>query len=104
MSAPNESWQTIPGSIEQHCLFNGILSCYVGAAGKLGPGGTYRPGFDHRWSIWMFGALLGEGFTDSESSARSACEQEADRVEWKIRDAVKGMDIRRRDTGRFQND
>lgn len=103
MAGPNETWQTIPGSTEQHRIYNGILSLYVGAAGKLGPRGQYRPGFDHKWSIWMFGSLLGEGFTDDERAARVAAEQEADRVEYRIRDAVKLLDIRRRDGGRFEN-
>jgi hypothetical protein len=99
MTAPNETWQVIPGTEEtpdreEHRRYNGILSLYVGRAGKRGPGGTYRPGFDHRWTIWAYGTLLGEGFTDAIGAARGACEQEADRVEYRIRDAIKTMDVR----------
>lgn len=52
------------------------------------------PGFGFRWTIWSRGTLLAEGFTDSESSAKSAAEQEVDRVEDRIRTAVRALDIR----------
>ncbi len=87
-------WYVIPGAEEVTRIHDGLLALYVGAAGKRGPRGAYRPGFDWRWSIWHAGTLLGEGFTDCPRAARSAADQEAERVTYRIRDAVKRMDIR----------
>jgi len=89
-------WNQIPGT-EEHVKWTdsvGSLALFVSPAGQLGPRGKYRPGFDFRWSIWRNGALLGEGFTDSLSSAKSAADQESGNVESRIRDAIRNMDIR----------
>jgi hypothetical protein len=70
------------------------LVIYIQNAGERGPRGHYRAGFDFRWTIWFHGTLLGEGFTDNHYAARSAAMQEVDRVEYRIREAIRAMDIR----------
>lgn len=93
--ARTDEWHLIPGTDENHRVTDGQLSLYVGPSGKRGPRGVYREGFDHRWTIWAHGSLLGEGFTDSLSSAKSACVQEAERVAYRIKEAVKALAIQR---------
>jgi hypothetical protein len=88
-------WEQIPGSPEWHRRHDGILSLYVGPRGAANKEcAMFPPEFTCRWTIWFFGALLGEGATPTPASAMSAAEQEADRVQFKIRERVKAMDIR----------
>lgn len=88
-------WTEIPGSPEWLRVTRDLgLAIYISPAGTRGPGGKYRPGFDHRWTIWFSGTLLGEGFTDDHYAARSAALTEADRVDFRIREAIRAMDIR----------
>ena len=104
MALATDIWQEIPGSADTgmgpmsewlRVTRDLGLACYISPAGKRGPGGKYRPGFDHRWTIWFSGTLLAEGFTDDHFAARSACMQEVDRVDFRIREAIRAMDIRR---------
>jgi hypothetical protein len=84
----------IPQSDEVTRYHESVLALFVGPAGRRGPRGVYRDGFDWRWAIWFSGALIAEGFTDDPRAARSAADQEADRCWYRIVDAVKAMDLR----------
>lgn len=88
-------WQVIPGSVEWHRCHDGILSLYVGPRGKANQLCAQFPEhFVHRWTIWFFGTLLGEGACETPQAAMGKAEQEGDRVLQRIRDHVRTIDIR----------
>lgn len=96
MALETDVWKEIPGSPEWLRVTRDLgLACYISPAGNRGPRGIYRPGFDHRWTIWFSGTLLAEGFTDDHFAARSACMAELDRVDFRIREAIRAMDCRK---------
>lgn len=96
-AGPTKDWQRIPGS-DEATRHEGICAMYVTRMADHMPssaGLMARPYWmNFRWAVWSHGTLLGEGYAEYEREALRAADQEYDRVAYRIRDAIKAMDIR----------